>query len=87
MYKIEIKKQAAKFINKRTPKEKIKIAQSFSLLRQNPYRSDLDIKKLINTKNDFRLRIGKYRFLYTIFENRMLISMYKADTRGDIYKG
>ena len=87
MYKIEIKKQVAKFINKRTPKEKIKIAQSFSLLRQNPYRSDLDIKKLINTKNDFRLRIGKYRFLYTIFENRMLVSMYKADIRGDIYKG
>jgi len=87
MYEIEIKKQVAKFINKRTPNERIKIAQSFLLLRQNPYRSDLDIKKLTNTKNDFRLRIGKYRFLYTIFENRLLISMYKADTRGDIYKG
>lgn len=86
MYEIEIKN---KWQNLSTweHQERIKIAQSFFLLRQNPYRSDLDIKKLINTKNDYRLRIGKYRFLYTIFENRMLISMYKADTRGDIYKG
>ena len=87
MYEIEIKKQVAKFINKRLPNERIKIAQSFLLLRENPYGGDLDIKKLTNTKNDYRLRIGKYRFLYTIFENRLLISMYKADTRGDIYKG
>ena len=87
MYEIEIKKQVVKIINKRTPKERVKIAQSFLLLQQKLHRGDLDIKKLSNTKTDYRLRFVKYRFLYTIFENLLLISMYKAYTRGDIYKG
>lgn len=86
MYKLEIKKQPAKYIDKRNPKEKVRIAQAFSKLQENPYRRDLDIKKMRGHANDYRLRIGKYRFLYTIMENRLLIYMYKADTRGDVYK-
>ena len=86
MYKLEIKKQPAKYIDKRSPKEKVRIAQTFSKLQENPYRRDLDIKKMRGHANDYRLRIGKYRFLYTIMENRLLIYMYKADTRGDVYK-
>ncbi len=86
MYKLEIKKQPAKYIDKRNPKEKVRIAQAFSKLQENPYRRDLDIKKMRGHANDYRLRIGKYRFLYTIMENRLLIYMYKADTRGNVYK-
>jgi len=86
VYKLEIKKQPAKYIDKRNPKEKVRIAQAFSKLQENPYRRDLDIKKMRGHANDYRLRIGKYRFLYTIIENRLLIYMYKADTRGDVYK-
>ncbi len=86
MYELEIKRQPGKFIDKRTPKERIKIAKALSKLRENPYRKDLDIKKLKGIENDYRLRIGKYRFLYSIIKNRLLIYMYKADTRGDIYK-
>jgi len=86
VYKLEIKKQPAKYIDKRNPKEKVRIAQAFSKLQENPYRRDLDIKKMRGHANDYRLRIGKYRFLYTIMENRLLIYMYKADTRGNVYK-
>ena len=86
MYELEISKQVAKFIDKRTRKEKARIAQALSRLQENPFRGDLDIQKLKGYPNDYRLRIGKYRFLYTIIENRLLVYMYKADTRGDVYK-
>ena len=36
--------------------------------------------------NHYRLRIGKYRFLYEVLESEILIYAYKADSRGDIYK-
>ncbi len=36
--------------------------------------------------NHFRLRIGKYRILYEIIEDEILIYYYKAGSRGDIYK-
>jgi len=87
MYEIELRKQVLRFIDKRTPKEKTRITNIFLKLKADPYRSDLDIKKLQGRPNVYRLRIGKYRFLYKIIENRLLIFMQKADTRGDIYKG
>ncbi len=86
VYEIELSKQAAKFIDKQTPKLKKRIAQLLVKLQENPYRRDLDIKKLRHFENDYRLRIGKFRLLYTIFEERLLIYFFKADSRGDVYK-
>lgn len=45
-----------------------------------------DIKKLQGEKHPplYRLRVGKYRIIYHIEENEIVIA--KIDTRGDIYK-
>ena len=45
-----------------------------------------DIKKLQGEKHPplYRLRIGKYRVIYHIEKNEIIIA--KIDTRGDIYK-
>jgi mRNA interferase RelE/StbE len=86
MYDIKFQKQVSKFINSRTPKERIRIAEALSELQNDPFRNSLDIKKLKDSDNKYRLRFGKYRFLYTIIEDKILIYFYKADTRGDVYK-
>ncbi|MFA5916767.1 MAG: hypothetical protein WC850_00850 [Candidatus Gracilibacteria bacterium] len=52
----------------------------------SPYQNNLDIKPLKGKNNHYRLRIGKYRFLYEIIENKILIYFYNADSRGDVYK-
>ncbi len=86
MYKIIFQKQVSKFINTRTPKERIHIAEALSELGNNPFANNPDIKKLKGSNDKYRLRLGKYRFLYTITEEQILIYFYKADTRGDVYK-
>jgi len=45
-----------------------------------------DIKRLQGEKHPplYRLRIGKYRIVYSIESNELLI--VKIDTRGDVYK-
>ncbi len=86
MYKIILQKQVSKFIDSRTPKERIRIAEAISELQSNPFRNSLDIKKLKDSHNKYRLRLGKYRFLYALIEEQILIYFYKADTRGDVYK-
>lgn len=53
---------------------------------ENPFRATgLDIKKLKGLKQDFRLRIGQYRMLYTTVND--IVYVYRIDTRGDVYKG
>lgn len=59
---------------------------SVEAMKKNPFDERLDIKKLFGVKNRFRLRVSKYRFLYEIEEDDILIFFYKADKRGDVYK-
>jgi len=87
MYKLKLKKSVTKFLEKR-PKNEIKIIiEKFEILKINPYpnNSNLNIKKLKNSQ-EYRLRIGKYRFIYQIKDDVLVIVMEKADSRGDIYK-
>ncbi|EHA5008566.1 type II toxin-antitoxin system RelE/ParE family toxin [Campylobacter upsaliensis] len=90
MYKVKTSKQFDKFLAKHQDIQ-AKVFESFETIAQNPYKTNLDIKKLQGKKfqcrtNHYRLRIGKYRFLYEVLENEILIYAYKADSRGDIYK-
>lgn len=90
MYKVKTSKQFDKFLAKHQDIQ-AKVFESFETIAQNPYEAKLDIKKLQGKKfqcrtNHYRLRIGKYRFLYEVLEREILIYAYKADSRGDIYK-
>ena len=86
MYKVEINKKVTKFLRKHPIWLSRKFENALKLLQENPIRKELDIKKLKRFKNDYRLRIGKYRFLYSVIEPDLLIYVYKADIRGDVYK-
>ncbi|EPY3961713.1 type II toxin-antitoxin system RelE family toxin [Campylobacter upsaliensis] len=84
-YNIEYHKDFIKFLKKHQDIQ-AKVFESFEAIAQNPYEAKLDIKKLQGRANHYRLRIGKYRFLYEVLESEILIYAYKADSRGDIYK-
>jgi len=87
IYNILITKEVRKFLDKRDKKFIQKVNSAFEKLKTNPFNHpDLDLKKLVNSKEDFRLRIGKYRFLYAVIDEKILIYVYKADSRGSIYK-
>jgi mRNA interferase RelE/StbE len=84
-YKIETSKLVKKFLQKH-PEIISKYFSAIELLQYNPNTPDLDIKKLQGEKYSYRLRIGKYRFLYEIKEEKILIYFFDAGSRGDIYK-
>ena len=83
MYKIQIHKKVIKFLEKH-PKLISRFDKSLDLLMEGKF-EDLDIKKLKGS-NDFRLRIGKFRFIFLIKNNICLIYFYEAGSRGKIYK-
>ena len=85
MYKIKIDKSVVKFLGKQPLWLSQKFESALMQLKINPFKTNRDIKKLKGFKNDYRLRIGKYRLLYAIIENRSLIHFYHASSRGDIY--
>jgi len=87
VYKVYLQKQVKKFIEKQDKNLKQRIKKAFNELEKNPYPTNpkVDSKKL-KASNNFRLRIGKFRFKYFIEDNILVVTIEEADSRGDIYK-
>ncbi len=79
-YKINIKKQAQKFIDKQDKKQQIRIYTAIYNLPNG------DIKLLKGYQTKYRLRVGEYRIIFEWVQNEILITVTDADNRGDIYK-
>ncbi len=86
MYKLKTSKAFDKFLDKHRDLSS-KIIANLELIAQNPYNTTLDIAKLQGYEKHYRLRVGKYKILYEILEQEILIYAYDADSKGGVYKG
>ncbi len=87
MYQIILEKNVQKFLEKHKWEDLIvKFTESLRILTLEPYENNLDIKVLVWLPNTYRLRIWKYRFLYEILEEKIIINFFDAGSRWDIYK-
>ena len=76
--RIEYKKKAIKYINSedRAAKKRLKDA-----IEKIPFG---DIKKLTGFENEYRLRVGDLRVLFTVENN--IITVNEIRPRGQVYK-
>ncbi len=87
MYALKIEKKAEKFLNKLSAKDQDLVFIKLEALRSDPYRNNLDIKKLKGgTGNEYRLRIRDFRLIYKIYNQELIIIIFDANFRKDIYK-
>lgn len=88
MYKLILKSEAEKFV--KTHKiEGARFIKAFDEMRNDISTvSKYDIVRFKHTKyNDiFRLRIGKYRAIFRVVNNELVILVIKIDSRGEVYK-
>jgi mRNA interferase RelE/StbE len=87
MYTLKIHKKAVEFFKSRSISERGFIKIKLDFLAENPYsHPQLDIKKLKGNEDVFRLRIGKIRIIYQIKNDDLIILVFSAGARGDVYK-
>ncbi len=86
MYKYKLSKTVIKFLEKRDKAFLLRFDEKLSEIRKNPHNPIADVEPYKWYPGDYRLRIGKYRFLYTIKEEEIVVYFYDADSRGGIYK-
>lgn len=82
-YKIELNKKVKKFLANHELVARQFYDKIYYLVDNNL--QNIDIKKLSWQDNKYRLRIWKYRFLYEIIDDKILIFFYDANSRWDIY--
>jgi mRNA interferase RelE/StbE len=81
-YKIEIKRSAAKEINKLPDKEIKRVLKIIDSLAENP-RPAGSLK--LSNDDKYRIRFGVYRLVYEIFDDLLLIIVVKVAHRKDVY--
>lgn len=86
IYSIEFDKSAYKYLQKLDKTTRTRIVQHLQILCEDPFHTELDIKKMLGTTGDYRLRIGNYRVVYTVEDAVLVIYIIKIGPRGDVYK-
>jgi mRNA interferase RelE/StbE len=80
-YHIRLSKPARKFIDKQSVKQKERLLKAIYKLPHNG-----DIEDMSGYKNKFRLRVGNYRVVYSVYEKVLTVEVLKVGNRGDVYK-
>ncbi len=84
MYKIELRRNARKALDKIQPQERSRILSALLELEQNPRPRGME--KVKGTEL-WRIREGDYRLVYDIDDARKIITVVKIGHRREIYRG
>jgi mRNA interferase RelE/StbE len=85
MYSIEYRRPARKALLRMPGSVAKRFLTAFEALATDPRRSDLDVRRLLG-RDGYRLRIGDWRALYRIEDDRLLVLVLDIGSRGDVYK-
>ena len=85
-YEIKFYKDTLKSIQRLDKPTRNRILDHINILSENPKHPELDIKRMQGTVNQYRLRVGSYRVIYSIFNDHLIIVIIKVGSRGDVYK-
>jgi mRNA interferase RelE/StbE len=84
-YNIAFTKQAAKEFRK-IPSSTAKLIRSkIEQIADDPFASRPNVTKLQNREGD-RLRVGNWRVIYDIQQDKVLVLVLKISVRGEVYR-
>jgi mRNA interferase RelE/StbE len=84
IYQVEITSRAAKQLKKIPEDIKLRIEEKIQELAENP-RPD-GVVKLEDSEDTYRVRVGKYRILYEVKDDLLIVKIVKIGHRKDVYK-
>ena len=83
-YEIEISRTAETQLKKLPAEDQRRVARAVLALAEEP--RPRGSRKLSGYDDVYRIRVGRYRVLYSVFERRLVIIILKIGRRKDIYR-
>ena len=83
-YYLEIKPSAAKELDALSDVLFVRIDRKILALAENP--RPHGCKKLKGRKDQWRIRVGDYRVVYTIDDAKLLVEVTRVRHRGEVYE-
>ncbi len=83
-YEIEISRTAEKQLKKLPTDDQLRVVRAVLALAEEPH--PRGSRRLSGYDDVFRVRVGRYRVLYSVFESRLVIIILKVGHRKDVYR-
>ena len=83
-YRIQWKPSALKELKKLNRRDVPKIVLAVENLSREPHPDNC--RKYLGTNHTYRIRVGNYRVIYSVFRDILTIDVIKVGHRKDIYK-
>ena len=82
-YRIEFSKRVRKDFRKIPERDANRLLKAIKLLAEDPLPSH---SKKLKGEELFRIRIGNYRVIYSMEDDKMIIAVVKVGHRKDVYR-
>jgi mRNA interferase RelE/StbE len=83
-YKLEISRTAEKQLKKLPRNDQLRVVKAILELQAEPFPKMS--RKLTGYDDVFRIRVGRYRVLYSVAEKKLIIIVLKVGHRKDVYR-
>lgn len=83
-YTVNFRPSARKSLGKLPRRDQVRIVSAADALSQEP--PPLESKKLSTEEDLWRIRVGTYRVIYQIEDDRLLLLVVKIGHRKDVYR-
>jgi mRNA interferase RelE/StbE len=83
-YQIEWKRSALKELGRTSDETIARIVHAVEDLSREPFPTG--VRKLTSAEHTYRIRVGDYRVIYTVQENRLIIEIVRVGHRKDVYR-
>ena len=84
MYSIEITRDAAKALRKMPSNVAALIRSKIADLAVDPFAPNNNVKRLKGS-DDYRLRVGDWRVVYELRNDKLIIAIVRIPPRGNVY--
>ncbi len=85
MYHVVYSKDATRSLVKMARKQALTIQEKIAAVAADPYEKHNKVTKL-QGRDGYRLRVGDWRVIYEIVDDRMIIHVLRIAVRGSAYK-
>ena len=83
-YSVEVTRTAEKQLRRIAKRDRSRLVEAIQGLADRP--RPHSARKLQGYDDVYRIRVGQYRVVYEVFEDRVIVIVLKVGHRKDIYK-
>lgn len=84
-YEVQISRSVQKELDRQARNTRERLLKAILALADNP--RPTGSRRIEGQEDIYRVRVGDWRIIYVIYDERLVITVIKVGSRGDVYRG